>query len=80
MRKQKDLKIGSPQWIAAWKRILEDGFVMHCIIEQGLDSMRFWMESFLACGDIIYRIRFERHLGQTIALPKVYLGGLRLFS
>lgn len=73
MRKQKDAKIGSPQWVAAWKRMFEDGFVMRCIIEQDLDSLLFWMESFLACGDIIYRIRFERHLGQTIVPPKVYL-------
>lgn len=74
MKKQKDLKVDSPEWVVAWKRILEDGFIMRCIIEQDLDSLRFWMESFLACGDIIYRIRFERHSGVTIAPPKVYAG------
>lgn len=73
MRKQKDLKIGSPQWVLAWERLLVDGLVIRCMIEESLDFLHFGMEIYLIVGDDIYRMRFERFLGQTIKLPHQFI-------
>lgn len=69
--KRKDLKVNSPQWIAAWKVILSEGFIMRCLLEPSNHTIRFWMEAFLkddATG--ICQIRFERFFGDTIAAPR----------
>jgi len=72
MKKQKDLKVDSPQWVAAWKKILASDFIMRCMLETSLHEIRFWMEAFLMNdAQEIYQIRIERFLGETIKLPKV---------
>lgn len=68
--KSKDTKIGSPQWVLAWERLLVDGLVIRCMIEESLDFLNFGMEIYLIVDDNIYRMRFERFLGQTIKLPR----------
>ncbi len=82
--KQKDLKVASPQWVAAWKKNLADDFAMRCMLEPNPNYLRFWMELFLMDGaNGIYQIRFERFLGDTIAPPRVlatkYDGPLEAF-
>jgi len=70
-KKRKDLKVGSPEWISAWKRTLCEGFIMRCMLEPSIHYMRFWMKSFLMDdSNCIYQIRFERFLGDTIAAPR----------
>lgn len=71
-KKRKDLKVASPEWIAAWKKILTDGLAVRCLIEPSANQIRFWMQSFLIHEDDIYEIRFERFLGDTVQLPKAF--------
>lgn len=69
--KSKDLKIGSPQWVVAWRNILTNELAIRCIIEESLDYLHFAMEIYLMTDDDeIYRARFERFCGQTIKLPR----------
>lgn len=72
MRKQKDLKIDSLQWIAAQRKILSESFIMRCMLEPSHNNLRCWTELFLIndTGDI-YQIRFERFLGDTPAPSKI---------
>ncbi len=74
--KLKDRKVGSPEWFTAWQRILENDFIMRCMLETSLHELRFWMEIFLMSeSGVIYQIRMERFLGETIKLPRVTLRG-----
>lgn len=64
------LKINSPEWIAAWKKILTNELAIRCMIEESLDFLHFAMEVYFMDLDEIYRARFERFWGQTIKLPR----------